>query len=57
MVYIKKNKKKLRPIIRIREGEKLLIDLPSLVDIRVKINLGCLDGSVTEILLDDTEVF
>ena len=46
----------LRLLIRTEQGEILLIDLPPLVNIRVQIDLGCLDGGVAKIFLDYAEV-
>jgi len=56
MVYIGGNKKKLLLTIRFRQGEELLVDLSSLVDISVQVNLRCLDGRMPKILLDHPEV-
>jgi len=57
MVYSGGNKKKLLLTIRFRQGEELLVDLSSLVDISVQVNLRCLDGRMPKILLDHPEVF
>jgi len=47
---------KLRSLISPRKGEKLLVDLPPLVNIRMQVNLRGLDRSMTEIFLNNAEI-
>src|SRR5208337_3481599 len=39
------------------EGKILLVNLSPFVDIRMQIDLGCLDRSMTKVFLDNTQVF
>ena len=39
------------------EGEILLVNLSPFVDIRMQIDLGCFDRSMTKVFLDNTQIF
>lgn len=51
-----KKKMELCLLIGLREREILLVDLSSLVDISMQVNLGGLDRCMTEVFLNNPEI-
>jgi hypothetical protein len=43
-------------LISSREGEILLVDLASLIDVGMQVNLRCLDRGMTKVFLHDPEI-
>ena len=51
-----KKKRVLCLLVSPREGEILLVDLASLIDVGMQVNLGGLDRRMTKVLLHDPEI-